>query len=79
MKEDPGDLSKEDRSKILGFIGNLSDAEFKQLIYEVLSPIGYNLMVTPKEIDFLIDKIAILLSNGINKVLHNPKSVSNIT
>lgn len=79
MNEDPGDLSKEDRNKILGFIGNLSDEEFKQLIYEVLTPIGYNLMVTPKEIDFLIDKIAILLSNGINKVLHNPKSVSNIT
>ena len=53
-------------SKIFG--AQLED--FKKLIYEVLFPINYNLMVTPKEIDFIIDKLSLLIGNGINKVLH---------
>lgn len=31
---------------------------------------SYNLMVTPKEIDFLIEKLSTLIANGINKSLH---------
>ena len=42
-----------------------------QLIFEVLTPIGYNLMVTPKEVDFIIEKLAQVLSTSINKALHN--------
>ena len=60
----------DDRKKIFGIIGNLDDAEFKQLINEVLTPIGYNLMVTTKEIDFLIDKLSNLIAQGINMTLH---------
>ncbi len=63
-------LSKENKKEILGEIGTLTEEEFKQLIYEVLSPINYNLMVTPTEIDFLISKLALLIGNGINKSLH---------
>ena len=43
----------------------------KKLLLEVLSPIDYNLMVTPKEIDFVIDKISTLIGNSINKTLHS--------
>ncbi len=64
------ELSKEDKSKVFGMIGNLSEEETKELIYEVLSPINYNLMVTPKEVDFVIDKLSMLIGNGINKSLH---------
>ena len=46
------DLSPKDKKHLMGIIGTLSDEEMKQLVYEVLSPIGYNMMVTPKEIDF---------------------------
>lgn len=70
LKEEISELSFKDREKLLGFIGNLSDDEIKELIFEVLSPIGYNLMVTPKEVDFVIEKLAILLSTSINKTLH---------
>lgn len=63
-------LSEENKKEILGEVGTLTPEEFKQLVYEVLSPINYNLMVTPTEIDFLINKLSLLIGNGINKSLH---------
>lgn len=41
-----------------------------KLISEVISPFIGNLMVTPKEIDRLIDDIAIVIANGLNLALH---------
>lgn len=70
LKQEVEELSIEEKEKILGFLGNLTEEEMHQLMFEVLSPIGYNLMVTPKEVDFMIDKLAGVLSTGINKVLH---------
>lgn len=64
------ELSENDKKNLMGIIGNLNDEEIKELIYEVLTPIGYNLMVTPKEIDFTIKKLAGILSDSINRVLH---------
>lgn len=64
------ELTKEEKIRLLGEIGNLSEEEIKELIFEVLTPIGYNMMVTPKEIDFVIDKTSEILSNAINKSLH---------
>lgn len=59
------------KQELFGVVGNLNDDEVKQLIFEVLSPIGYNLMVTPKEIDFEIEKLSDIIGNGINRALHN--------
>lgn len=70
-KDHPNTLSTEEKQEVMGLIGTLSEEEFKHLIFEVLSPINYNLMVTPKEIDFVIEKLALLVGNGINKSLHN--------
>lgn len=70
LEQETKELSIEDREKILGFLGNLKDEEVHQLIFEVLSPIGYNLMVTPKEIDFIVDKLSLVLSTSINSSLH---------
>lgn len=64
------ELSIKEKEEILGMIGNLDSEEFKKLVQEVLSPINYNLMVTVKEIDFLIEKLALLVANSINKSLH---------
>lgn len=63
-------LSKEETKEILGEVGMLTESDFKKLIYEVLSPINYNLMVTPTEIDFQVERLALLLGNVINKTLH---------
>ena len=62
-------LNKEERKEVMGLIGNLSDDEIKALITEVLTPLGYNLLVTPKEIDFVITKLSELLSKALNKSL----------
>lgn len=70
LEKDVKELSNEDKEKVLGFLGNLTEEEMHQLIFEVLSPIGYNLMVTPKEIDFVIDKLSLVLSTSINDTLH---------
>ncbi|MCM1370569.1 MAG: GPR endopeptidase [Clostridium sp.] len=64
-------ISDLDKKKLFGIIGTLNEDEIKELIYEVLTPIGYNLMVTPKEIDFIIEKLSDVIGNGINMALHD--------
>ena len=64
-------LNKDEKEKLSGLIGTLSYEDRKALIYEVLLKTNYNLMVTPKEIDFIIDKLSDLISIGINEVLHD--------
>lgn len=64
------ELNSEEKKQYIGLLGELSEEEMHSLIFEVLSPINYNLMVTPKEVDFVIDKLAEVLSSGINKSLH---------
>ena len=68
--EQEENLTDEEKSKLLGEIGNLKEEEIRELIFEVLTPIGYNMMVTPKEVDFVMDKTSELLANAINKALH---------
>lgn len=58
------------RQTFLGIVGTLPEEEKRKLIYEVLSPIGHNLMVTPKEVDIFIEDMANLLASGINEALH---------
>ncbi len=64
------DIHQEDKLNLLGVVGSLNESEIKQLLFEVLSPIGYNLMVTPKEVDFVIEKLGEVLGEGINTALH---------
>lgn len=63
-------VSKDEKSQIMGLIGSLNNEEVRELIFEVLTPVGYNLMVTPKEIDFVIEKLGYIIGVGINKTLH---------
>jgi len=68
------EINPKDKEILLGIVGTLDDNEVKQLLFEVLTPIGFNLMVTPKEVDFLIDNLSEVISNGINKALHKKVS-----
>ena len=63
-------LTKEEKEKLLGMVGSLSEEEMKSLIFEVLTPIGYNLMVTVKEVDFITECLTKILVFGINQSLH---------
>jgi len=49
---------------------DMDRSEKYKLINEVIFPYVGNLMVTPKEIDRLIDDIAIIIANGLNLALH---------
>lgn len=65
------EVKEEDKKTFLGLIGTLSKEELEKLVLEVLTPIGYNLMVTPKEVDFIIKKLSDIISYAINHTLHN--------
>lgn len=66
-----GDLSKKEKEELLGIVGTLTDEEIKSLIYEVLNPIGYNLIVSTKEIDFTIELLGKLIGTSLNNCLHD--------
>ncbi|GGA68806.1 GPR endopeptidase [Ornithinibacillus halotolerans] len=67
----------EKRQTFMGIVGTLSEEEKRKLIQEVLTPTGYNMMVTPKEVDgFMID-MSHLIANGINAALHEAVDVDN--
>lgn len=63
-------LSKDEKKEISGIIGTLDETKKKELINEVLNSIDYNFIVTPKEIDFLIDKLSTTIANSLNTSLH---------
>lgn len=65
------DLNLKEKREILGMIGELSDTDKKSLIEEVLASVNYNFIVTPKEVDFVIDKLSMIIGDGINKCLHD--------
>lgn len=71
LKEKDLFLNNEQKTYFFGKIGTLSDDEKRILFCDVLTPIGYNLMVTPTEIDFQVDVLSKLLGEGINNVLHH--------
>lgn len=55
---------------LFGEIGKLDEFEKRALMEEVLSPEGYNLMVTPKEVDEDIEDLSKIIATGINYALH---------
>lgn len=63
-------INKEDKEKLFGVIGLLNEDDTKKLILEVLTPTGYNMVVTPKEVDYEIDILSNIISSGINNSLH---------
>lgn len=67
-------LNEEEKKELSGILGSLGEEKKKELIVEVLNSINYNMIVTPKEIDFLIDKLSVVIASAINKCLH--KSVT---
>ncbi len=63
-------LSKQEKTELSGILGTIDDEEKRELIMEVLNSIGYNMIVTPKEIDFLVEKLSDVISGALNQSLH---------
>lgn len=58
------------KEHLMGQVGILENGEIKALIENVLSPNGYNMIVTPKEIDADVEDLAKIIAMGINITLH---------
>ncbi|MFC0299785.1 GPR endopeptidase [Virgibacillus soli] len=67
------------RQAFLGMIGTLSEEEKRSLISEVLTPLGQNMIVTPKEVDAFMIDMAHLVATGINAALHEVVDVDNFS
>lgn len=65
------ELEEHEKKDLLGYIGLLNEDELQKLMLEVLNPVNANMIVTPKEIDFIMEKMGKLIAEGINKALHN--------
>ncbi|MCS1350438.1 GPR endopeptidase [Mechercharimyces sp. CAU 1602] len=66
------------RNNYLGLMGGLEENEKRALIHEVLSPLGQNLIVTPKEVDDFIGDMAQLIASGLNCALHEAVTMDNV-
>lgn len=64
-------LSTNEKQEISGILGTMPEEKKKELILEVLTNINYNMIVTPKEIDFLIEKLSEVIASSINNCLHD--------
>ncbi len=70
--------NEEVKKHFLGEVGSLTYEEKKDLINQVLTPSGYNMMVTPKEVDADIEDLAHIIATSIDLALH-PSLRENIT
>jgi spore protease len=60
----------ENGKEFYNMLKSINRDEKYQLIQEVLSPYTGDLMVTPKDVDSIIDNISKIIANGINIALH---------
>lgn len=62
--------SAEIGGEFYSLLDKLSNEDRYTLIEEVLNPFMGNVIVTPKDIDLLIDDLSIIIANGLNIALH---------
>lgn len=70
--------NEKERKMYLGLLGNLRDEEKRQLIREVLTPLGYHLIVTPKEVDDFMEDMSHIMASGLNAALHDTIDINNV-
>ncbi len=64
-------LNANEKDQLLGILGVLSEEERQKLIFDILTNYDSNLIITTKEIDFVIDKLSELIAEGLNEALHS--------
>lgn len=58
------------RKEFMGEVGLLDEVAKRKLFDEVLTPSGFNMMVTPKEVDIDIENLSTIISGAIDRSLH---------
>jgi spore protease len=64
--------------QILGMLNHMDENERLMLVKEVLTPLGQDLLVTPKEIDQFIEDVANVIASGLNAALHEAVDSDNV-
>ncbi len=57
-------------SRVYAVVKSIAEGDKRSVMAEVLEPYGGNLMVTPKDIDTMIEDVARLIAGGINAAMH---------
>lgn len=65
-----GDEEIDTKRHFLGEVGSLENDEKKSLMYEILADNGYNMMVTPKEVDADIESLSKIIAASLDLALH---------
>ncbi|MFC5405152.1 GPR endopeptidase [Cohnella soli] len=68
----------ENTDPMFGAFGKMEETERLQLVKEVLSPLGHDLLVTPKDIDKFMEDIANIIASGLNAALHEAIDTGNV-
>ncbi len=64
--------------QILGLLDRMEENERLELVREILSPMGHDLLVTPKEVDEFIEDIGNIIASGLNAALHQAIDTTNV-
>ncbi|TFD92346.1 GPR endopeptidase [Jeotgalibacillus sp. R-1-5s-1] len=64
------EVPEKEKEVFLGVLGTLDEDEKRQLFSDILSPLGQNLIVTPKETDLFIEQAANMVASALNSALH---------
>jgi len=57
-------------SPVYAVVKSIAEGDKRSVMEEVLEPYGGKLMVTPKDIDTMIEDVARLIAGGINAAMH---------
>ncbi len=67
-----------DDSQFYQMLGQMGEEQLDALVHQVVTQELGDLVVTPKEIDLLIDYVADVLADGLNLALHENMTIEDI-
>lgn len=70
-KKYEGELSESQQQYLLGHVGSLEQEELESLLYEILTPVDRNFVMSDKQIDETVEKVSAILSKALNDLRYN--------
>ena len=70
--------SAQNQNELKKAVENINRNDSYDIIKKMLNPYSNNLMVTPKEVDEVVEKIANIIANGINIALHKGVTMNDV-
>ena len=70
-KKYEGELSASQQQYLLGHVGSLEQEELESLLYEILTPVDRNFVMSDKQIDETVEKVSAILSKALNDLRYN--------